>query len=293
MTGNELATATLPQDADERAVSRLKSSCGTSLTIHRSLSGDWILAPANDLTSAVLRNAVRDLDEDLRGGPKDMIAAAIMELLGATDRPPQLDEEKAAARVVALRNMAWDYPIEIVQAACRSWRKVPNYGRWWPTEQDLRAQCEPLFAPARSLRNKAMELLNNLQAEEEHLARQQTPSYFAGEQHRQFRTEMEKRLLLDQVRAYFMPTHIRYVGKDVIHVRTMVAEAIFRRYGSDVMRDLGMTVRFAPEDFLRERDMQRDISPEEDAEITRKMTRLNQAVKGGENIEALRRSGEI
>jgi len=236
---------------------------------------------------------VADLDEDMRGGPKDLIAAAIMELLGATDRPPQLDEEKAAARVVALRNMAWDYPIEIVQAACRNWRKVPNYGRWWPAEQDLRAQCEPLFAPARALRNKAQELLMNLQAEEDHVRRSAQPSYFAGDKHRAFRAEMETRLLADQIRAYFNPAHIRYVGDNVIHVRTLVAEAIFLRYGSDVLTKLGMVLRWEPTDFMRERQLESLITPEEDAEICRKMTRLNLAQSRGENIEALRRSGEL
>jgi len=263
------------------------------LTVHRALNGDWILAPASDLTSEVLREAIRDLDQELAGGPKDLIAAAIMELLGATDRPPQLDEEKAAARVVALRNMAWDYPIDVVQAACRQWRKVPNYGRWWPTEQDLRAQCEPLHADNRALRNKAAELLRNLEAEEEHVARSAKPSYFPGEKHRAFRKAMEARLLPDQMKAYFNPSHIRYVGENVVHVRTLIAEAIFQRYGSDVLTDLGMVLRCEPTDFLRERQLEAEMTPEEDAEVSRKMTRLNQAVAKGECIEKLRREGVL
>lgn len=257
------------------------------------MSGEWILAPANDLTSSALRGAVAALDDSLAGGPTKQINAAILEMIGATDRPPQLSDEEAVARTYALKQTAWDYPIDVVQAACRNWRKVPAKGRWWPTEQDLRAQCEPLFAPARSLRNKAQELLRNLQAEEEHLQRQQTPSYFAGDIHRAFRSQMEARLLPDQVKAYFAPSHIRYVGKSEVHVRTLVAEAVLKRYGADVMANLGIKLRFAPEDFLQEREMQRDISPEEDAEVSRKMLRLNEAVKKGENIEKLRRSGEL
>lgn len=263
------------------------------MTVHKALSGDWILAPQSDLTSEVLREAIRDLDQELAGGPKDLIAAAIMELLGATDRPPQLDEEKAAARVVALRNMAWDYPIDVVQAACRQWRKVPNYGRWWPTEQDLRAQCEPLHADNRALRNKAAELLRNLEAEEEHVARSAKPSYFPGEKHRAFRKAMEARLLPDQMRAYFNPSHIRFIGSARVHVRTLVAKAVFERYGGDVIDKLGIDLRHEPTDFLRERDPQHEVSPEEDAEVSAKMTRLNQAVKSGESIEKLRREGVL
>src|SRR5690606_3150339 len=95
------------------------------------------------------------------------IAAAIMELLGATDRPPQLSEEEALARTAALNNMAWEYPIDVVERACREWRKVPAKGRWWPTEQDLRAQCEPLVQPRRDLFNEAKALLSSLRAQEQ------------------------------------------------------------------------------------------------------------------------------
>lgn len=266
------------------------------MTVHKALSGDWILAPQSDLTSEVLREAIRDLDQELAGGPKDLIAAAIMELLGATDRPPQLDEEKAAARVVALRNMAWDYPIDVVQAACRQWRKVPNYGRWWPTEQDLRAQCEPLHADDRALRNKVADLLSNLEAEEDRLARDrraQQASYFAGDKHKEFRRRMEDRLLPDQMAAYFNPRHIRYVGLTVVLVRTLVAQAVFERYASDIIEEVGITVRHAPEEFMRERDIEAAATPEEDAEVSRKMTRLNQAVRTGESIEKLRREGVL
>lgn len=217
----------------------------------------------------------------------------ILELIGATDRPPQLGDDEAIARVQALKQTAWDYPIEVVIQACRNWRKVPSKGRWWPTEQDIRAQCEPLFAPARSLRNKAMELLRNLEAEEEHVARSAKPSYFPGEKHRAFRKAMEARLLPDQMRAYFNPSHIRFIGSARVHVRTLVAKAVFERYGGDVIDKLGIDLRHEPTDFLRERDPERVMSPEEDAEVSRKMTRLNQAVKSGESIEKLRREGVL
>lgn len=277
----------------QSAADTLTRSLGTSLTVHQSISGDWILAPSNDLNSRALREAVAALDEGLAGGPTQQINAMILELIGATDRPPQLGDDEAIARVQALKQTAWDYPIEVVIQACRNWRKVPSKGRWWPTEQDIRAQCEPLFAPARSLRSKAMELLRNLEAEEEHVARSAKPSYFPGEKHRAFRKAMEARLLPDQMKAYFNPSHIRYVGENVVHVRTLIAEAIFQRYGSDVLTDLGMVLRCEPTDFLRERQLEQQMTPEEDAEVSAKMTRLNQAVKSGESIEKLRREGVL
>lgn len=264
------------------------------MTIHQALSGDWILAPASDLTSAQLRAGVQALDENLKGGPQKQIGAAILELLGATDRPPQLSEAEAVARTQALKQMAWDYPIDVVQNACRNWRRVPSKGRWWPTEQDLRAQCEPLFASRRSLRNKAAQLLTNLEAEElAERRRANDVSYFAGDIHRAFKAKMAERLLADQMRAYFNSGHIRFVGTREVHVRTQIAQAIFERYGRDIIEEIGITLVHAPEDFLRERDFHVEPTPAEDAEVSRKMVRLNQAMAKKESIEDLRRSGEL
>jgi len=296
-SNNALAvpTTTPPTDA-QSAITTLTSCCGTSLTISQALSGDWILSPASDLTAAQLRAGLRALDEELKGGPQKPIGAAILELLGATDRPPQLSDVEAVARTQALKQMAWDYPIDVVQNACRNWRRVPSKGRWWPTEQDLRAQCEPLFASRKSLRTSAANLLQHLEVEEdraERLRRAEQASYFAGDLHKQFRRRMEERLLSDQVAVYFTPNQIKYVGSSTVHVRTLVAQAIFERYGLDVIGELGITLVHAPESFLRERDIPREMSATEDAEVSRKMTRLNQAVKSGESIEKLRRSGEL
>lgn len=266
------------------------------MTIHQALSGDWILAPASDLTGSQLRAGLRALDEELKGGPQKPIGAAILELLGATDRPPQLSDVEAVARTQALKQMAWDYPIDVVQNACRNWRRVPSKGRWWPTEQDLRAQCEPLFASRKSLRTSAANLLQHLEAEEdrvERLRRAEQASYFAGDLHKEFRRRMESRLLSDQVAAYFAPNQIKYVGSSTVHVRTLIAQAVFERYGLDIIGELGIVLVHAPESFLRERDIPREMSAAEDAEVSRKMTRLNQAISKGENIEKLRREGEL
>ena len=272
-------------------MSRLKSSCGSALEVTRAPNDFWQLTAKPGLTAKVMAQALVELDKELKRGPQKDIGDAILELLGATDRPPQLDEEKAAMRTIALTQMAWDYPIDVVKRACRNWRKVPNYGRWWPTEQDLRAQCEPLYADDRALRNQAEALHLRLKAEEE--ARSDRASYFAGSKHNDFRSRMAAVLLPDQMRTYFDAGQIRYVETHEVHVRTAVALDVMERYGRDIIRELGIILKHEPSSFLRERNIQLVPTPEEDAEVSRKMTRLNQAVAKGECIENLRRSGEL
>lgn len=258
---------------------RLTSSCATSLRVHLTPSGDWILDPANDLTASALRAGVLNLANDLRGGPKDLIAAAIMELIGATDRPPQLDEEKAAARILALRNMAWDYPIDVVQAACRKWRRVPQHGRWWPTEQDLRAQCEPLFNARRKLHAQAAELLRELEASEELERRSEQASPFASDEHRAFRNEMRKRLSNDRFEAYFNPAQMLYAPGE-IHVRTQVADVILNREGRDLLERFGLVLTYRPEEFINVRLVYREETEKERVEVGQAMRNLADQLKG-------------
>lgn len=218
---------------------------------------------------------------------------AVLKLKAMTSRPVWMDGSDAAIYESELIEALKLYPIDVVQAACIAWRQVPNHGKWWPTEQDLRVQCEKLYAPRKGLFNKARLLLQDLRIREAEKNRANDASYFAGEVHKRFRAEMAKRLLPDQMRAYFQPSHIRYVGTSDVLVRTEIALAIIERYGRDVIKDLGVRVKHDPTAFLRERDPQHEMTPEEDAEVSRKMTRLNQAVKTGESIEKLRREGVL
>ncbi|MGE0533166.1 MAG: hypothetical protein AB7P35_17795 [Hyphomonadaceae bacterium] len=129
-------------------------------------SGEWNLTPSPDLSARELGAGLAALDGLLAAGPKQRISAAIIELLAATERSPSLGDAAAAARTEALKQMAWDYPIDVVEQACRDWRKVQNFGRWWPAEQDLRALCEKLAKPRQKLRNAAAQLLSALDAQE-------------------------------------------------------------------------------------------------------------------------------
>lgn len=113
-----------------------------------------------------MRRGLDAIDADLRGGPGESIAAALMELISLTSRPPSMDDAIAAAYMASMPKAMWDYPIDVVRNACTQWRRIPGQGRWWPTEQDLRAQCDELVRSRRNLRDAAQSLLNALQAEE-------------------------------------------------------------------------------------------------------------------------------
>lgn len=102
----------------------------------------------------------------MAAGPKKRISAAIIELLAATDRPPSLGDAAAVARTEALKLMAWDYPIDVVEQACRDWRKIQNFGRWWPAEQDLRAICEKINKPRKQFRDEAASVVRMLERKE-------------------------------------------------------------------------------------------------------------------------------
>lgn len=258
--------------------------------MRRSLSEGWVLEPSADLTSQQLGAGIAALDQALKGGPQQAISSAIMELLGACDRPPQLDDGSEAARILALKNMAWDYPVDVVQLACRNWRRVPNYGRWWPTEQDLRAQCEPLVEPQRSLRNKAAALKMQLEAQEQ---RREAPSPFAGDKCGRFRNAMRQRMLPRTFNAYFDPTHIAY-RENAILVRSRTAERVLRERGGDLAEQLGLRIEFSPMVFLNVRDPSyEDDTPQEREETAARFHRLKEAMQKGENIKKLREEGAL
>ncbi len=103
---------------------------------------------------------------EFQAGPEDAIAKAIMELISLTQRPPSKDDIKEAPYVEGLCRMAWDYPIDVVENACRQWRRIPERGRWWPEEQDLRVQCEALLKPRKDLRDEAVNLLRFMERRE-------------------------------------------------------------------------------------------------------------------------------
>lgn len=255
--------------------------------------GEFALEALPGLTSGELRAGIRAMEEELVGGPQNQIANALMELISATSRPPWMDDAVASAYMLAMPKAMWDYPIEIVHAACANWRRVPNHGRWWPTEADLRAQCETLFLPEQKLRNAAIRMAAQME-EEERRARQERPSPFASEKGKALRQALRERMSASRFTTYFANTMCFFQGDNAILVRARIAEDVIRREAGDLIEQLGVKVSYDPEPFRNMRLPQyEDNTPEEQVETARKMNRLKQAMLAREDIAALVRAGEI
>lgn len=132
-------------------------------------NGAWSLSPGSDLSANDLRAAIAKMDAapEFEAGPETAIRNAIFELISVTSRPPSIDDAKEIAYQEALCKALWDYPIDVVVLACENWRRIPGQGRWWPTEQDLRAQCDMLVKPRKELRDEAASLLRMLERREQ------------------------------------------------------------------------------------------------------------------------------
>lgn len=133
------------------------------------MNGAWSLSPGSDLTAGQLRHAIERMEAapEFAAGPEIAIRNAIFELISVTSRPPSIDDAKEIAYQEALCKALWDYPIDVVVLACANWRRIPGQGRWWPTEQDLRVQCDMLVKPRKDLRDEAESLLRLLQRREQ------------------------------------------------------------------------------------------------------------------------------
>lgn len=108
-----------------------------------------------------------DAAPECEAGPETAIRDAIFELISVTSRPPSIDDAKEIAYQEGLCKALWDYPIDVVVLACQQWRRIPGQGRWWPTEQDLRAECDKLVKPRKDLRDEAESLLRFLKRREQ------------------------------------------------------------------------------------------------------------------------------
>lgn len=228
-----------PQDqppSEENTIRSLTRFTGTSLSLHQSTTGEWILVPANDLTASALREGLSAFDEAMQGGPQRKISDAIAELIGATDRPPQLGDEAAVARVEALKQMAWEYPLDVIQAACRQWRRVPNYGRWWPTEQDLRAHCEAFVKSRRDLRAQAARLLSALETQEKRKPRERSLQPYGATKAFVDRVREHPHLGQPFVRSYLSDLACDFTDDTILVAYSMQVERIRQRC-ADLLRE--------------------------------------------------------
>lgn len=215
----------------------------------------------------------------------------MIEMKAATMRPMWMDAEDATHYEEALIKACRDYPIDVVEEACTHWRKIPDRGKWWPTEQDLRALCQQIARPRMRLLHEARSLLRSLVANEQ--ADANKPSPFAGGLQVAFREEMRKRLADHRFRAYFNPSHILFQGERDILVRTKVAEAVLNDEGADLVKQHGLRIEYCAEAFVRIREIQEEMTPAKDAWVGERMERLTLAIKRGENIKALIQKGEL
>jgi hypothetical protein len=203
-----------------------------------------------------------------------------------------MDDETAAVYFDTLQEALHDYPIDCVEDACIAWRKG-EAGQWWPAEKELRSLCDDLFDARRKLRNKAMELLADIEADEAREAEAKQRSAFAGDNGRVFREEMRKRMRAERFDAYFHPSQIMFSDRE-LWVRTQTGQRVLMEEGSDLLERLGLVVKYAPQAFTKVRQPTwEDDTPEEREHVTRKFKRLKEAMAKGEDLKRLRLSGEI
>lgn len=281
-----LPTSQTFESAENLLAQRLQHACAVKpnarLNVSQSISGEWTLSASPELDASTLEAAlVEAADLDIFHVPADAdeIDEALVKLKSATSRPVWMDNTDAINWEETLAEAMASYPIDVVRAACVAWRQVPQHGKWWPTEQDLRTQCEALFKPRKTLFHKARTLLLELRDREHERRLASNPSPFADGKHRQFRAEMEKRLSADRFQAYFNSTQIIYAG-DEIHVRTQVADVVLNREGRDLLKRFGLVLTYRPEEFINVRLVYREETEKERVEVGQAMRSLGEQLKG-------------
>lgn len=263
------------------------------LQVSRSTSGEWNLSASPDLRAETLEfalDAARQTPSFLVPGDPDEIEAAVVQLKAATMRPVWMDAEDAIAYEDVLIKACQDYPIDVVQQGCANWRRVPEHGKWWPTEQDLRAQCEKVFAPRKNLFNRARVLLQDLREREREAQRVKQNSPFASDRGRAFREEMRKHLRPELHEAVFHHSQAMFAGDGAVVVRT----DILVRRGAAIAKRIGVRIVHDPREFVNLRQPSPDDDTEQDrAYVIRKLGRLKRALAAGEDLQALHDAGEI
>lgn len=289
-----------PQSAETRLAQLLLHASGTGsdskpkLAIAQSTSGEWSLSASIELTADSIESALTQArsDEMFFVPSEELdIMPLVAELKAMASKPPWMDQGDAVVWEQSLRKAMTDYPIDVVKLACKRWRMIPDMGKWWPTEQDMRQQCEILFRPRKELFNRARMLLADLRQREAHAAEREEKTVFSDDRTRKFREEMRKRMTPRRHAAYFDPSEVMY-GSEQIWTRSRTAYDVLTEEGGDLLNRLGVSVMYRPDAFVGVRlPSWEDDTPEEHAEVQRKFTRLKQALANGEDIKRLRREG--
>lgn len=242
---------------------------------------------------------IEALTRSIAGGPTARIAAALMRLISATRRPGWMDDETAAVYFDTVQEAMHDFPIDVVEEACIAWRKHgkpgwPESRDFWPSEGELRGLCEKLFAPRAALKNKALLLLQHLEAEEEAAERARQPSPFAGDRGRAFKEGMRQRMTPARFAAYFHSAYLMFAAEDTIIVSSQGAQFVLSEEGSDLLAKYGMRIVYDPKPFVNvRRPTYDDDTAEERAEVAAKLHRLKDGIAKGANLQRLRDAGLI
>lgn len=264
------------------------------LSVSQSTSGEWRLSASIELKAKALETALREaqkLDVFFVPADADAVDDALASLKSATSRPIWMDNSDAINWEETIATAMADYPTDVVLSACKAWRQVPQHGKWWPTEQDLRQQCEAIFFPRKSLFNRARVLLQELRTRE--LPAPTVASAFAGDKAQKFHAGMRQKMLERTFNAYFHPSHIAFRGDEII-VRSRTAARELRERGEGLLRQLGLRVRFDQSAFLNVREPTwEDDTPQEREETALRFHQLKEALAKGANIKELRRQGVL
>lgn len=100
--------------------------------------GPWIGAGA---TLQQLTAAMREIEHGFAPASIKRIAEAMTGLAEVTAHPKETDEDAAAEGMKRLTRMLYEYPADVALEAINEWPKTSG-GKWWPTEAELRAECE-------------------------------------------------------------------------------------------------------------------------------------------------------
>lgn len=108
---------------------------------------------------AQLQGALNELEEaNLRRATATQIAKGLAVLTAVCAKPADFDDAKVVLWSERLKMVLQEYPDEIAMAAISDWPKTET-GKWWPTENEIRSECNALMALRRNLAHALAEAI--------------------------------------------------------------------------------------------------------------------------------------
>lgn len=127
------------QDVDRGLLATLTSGVGLPIKpIEPSEDGPWI---GQGATLQQLNAAMREIEYGFAPASPGSLSAAMAGLAKNTAQPKSAEMGSAVEGAKRLMKMLLEFPADCALEAINDWPKTPN-GKWWPTEAELRAECE-------------------------------------------------------------------------------------------------------------------------------------------------------